>query len=38
MLIVALSVTSILSSIEATIISTALPTILCNMNVGSNYA
>jgi MFS family permease len=38
MLILALSVTSILSSTEATIISTALPTIVHNLNVGSNYA
>jgi MFS family permease len=38
MLFVALSVTSILSSTEATIISTALPTIVHNLNVGRNYA
>jgi len=38
MVFVALSITALLSSIEATIISTALPTIVNNLNVGSNYA
>lgn len=37
MVFAALAVTG-LSSIEATIISTALPTIIHNLNVGSNYA
>jgi hypothetical protein len=34
----ALSITGLLAAIEATIISTALPTIVHNLNVGNNYA
>ncbi|TVY81182.1 MFS efflux transporter aclA [Lachnellula suecica] len=38
MIFAALAVTGLLSSAEATIISTALPTIVHNLNVGNNYA
>jgi MFS family permease len=38
MIFVALSTTGLLGAIEATIISTALPTIVHNLNVGNNYA
>lgn len=38
MVFAALSITGVLSAIEATIISTALPTIVHNLNVGNNYA
>lgn len=38
MVFAALSITGILSAIEATIISTALPTVVHNLNVGNNYA
>jgi hypothetical protein len=38
MVFAALAVTGLLSAIEATIISTALPTIVHNLNVGNNYA
>jgi hypothetical protein len=38
MVFVALSTTGLLSAVEGTIISTALPTIVHNLNIGSNYA
>jgi hypothetical protein len=38
MVFAAISITGLLSAIEATIISTALPTIVHNLNVGNNYA
>ena len=38
MVFTALSVTGLLSSVEATIISTALPTIVQKLNMGSTYA
>ncbi|CZR58356.1 related to putative multidrug transporter Mfs1.1 (major facilitator family protein) [Phialocephala subalpina] len=38
MVFAALSITGLLSAAEATIISTALPTIIKNLDVGSNYA
>jgi len=38
MVFAALLITGVLSAIEATIISTALPTIVRNLNIGNNYA
>lgn len=38
MVFAALSITGLLSAVEGTIISTALPTIVHNLNIGSNYA
>jgi hypothetical protein len=38
MVFAALSITGVLSAIEAIIISIALPTIVHNLNIGNNYA
>ena len=38
MILVALSVTGLLSAMEATVTSTALPTIVHNLNIGNNYS
>jgi len=38
MVFAALLITGVPSAIEATIISTALPTIVRNLNIGNNYA